>query len=171
MVPQWGIRRRRKRGERVNRNEQCDRSKGAVRRLRLRNCPSVTSLPASTITLNYHRPKPSITFAAAKHIIFVEDESIISTLSRNIMLRSNISFFCEAKDIPSPPQRIILKSSVRGKPPTRNLNRRCSRLERAHRSFRLTRSGHFLLRRIAHWATVSLAPLHPPPSNILPLYE
>ena len=24
MVPQWGIRRRRKRGERVNRNEQCE---------------------------------------------------------------------------------------------------------------------------------------------------
>ena len=50
-VPQWGIRRRRKRGERVNRNEQCDRSKGAVRRLRLRKGEKETvanvSLPES----------------------------------------------------------------------------------------------------------------------------
>ena len=43
----------------------------------------------------------------------------------------------------------------------RNLNRRCSRLERAHRSFRLIRSPLFRLRRAAHCADVRLA--HPRP--------
>ena len=42
VVPQWGIRRRRKRGERVNRNEQCGRSKATGRRLKLRNGRSPT---------------------------------------------------------------------------------------------------------------------------------
>ena len=46
--------------------------------------------------------------------------------------------------------------------PIRNLNHRCSRLERARRSFRLTRSGRFLLRRMPHCGTASLAPLLPP---------
>ena len=43
----------------------------------------------------------------------------------------------------------------------RNLNRRCSRLERARRSFRLIRSPLFRLRRTAHCADVRLA--HPRP--------
>lgn len=36
---QWAVRRSRKRPERVNRNKHSDRSKGAMRRLRLRTAP------------------------------------------------------------------------------------------------------------------------------------
>ena len=45
-VPQWGIRRRRKRPERVMRNEQSDRSKGALRRLSMRVMPDQAPSPA-----------------------------------------------------------------------------------------------------------------------------
>ena len=41
---------------------------------------------------------------------------------------------------------------------SRNLNHHIAPLERLHCLFRLTRSGHFPLYGIAHWATVSLAP-------------
>ena len=47
------------------------------------------------------QPKVTTTFGEAKHIMFDEVEPIIFALSEYIMLRSNISFFCEAKDIPS----------------------------------------------------------------------
>ena len=52
----------------------------------------------------------------------------------------------------------LLCGSNRTRTYPRSLNRRIAPLERSHCSFRLTRSGRFLLRRIAHWATASLAP-------------
>ena len=39
-----------------------------------------------------------------------------------------------------------------------DLKQRIAPLKRSHCLFRMTRSGRFLLRRIAHWATASLAP-------------
>ena len=44
----------------------------------------------------------------------------------------------------------------------RILNRRIAPLERSHCLFRMTRSSRFLLCRIAHWATASLAPRRAP---------
>ena len=55
-VTRWVICRRQKRPERVNRNEQCDRSKGAVRRLRLRRnlfvSPPPTCSPGPKATVS-----------------------------------------------------------------------------------------------------------------------
>ena len=80
--------------ERVNRNEQCDRSKGAVRRLRLRNA---------------NRKK-----------------------AENPQEKQNPGSI----DLQCPGESKWRDSK-------RNLNRRCSRLERARRSFRLIRSPLF----------------------------